>query len=177
MHGASRPRAQAVSVAPGRPPWPLHCTLVELVFFVYRAFPGKCYRYDSRFVNIFCVLHQVTVQLCMARKHVHRTWLLLSTERAAGPGSLGCPGTASEANVHCNLSGIVRLCPQDSSVFYRNGKEFVRNYCAPDYVCVHRNVDNNETCIRIVVLRGSNPAAGPHSRAWNTVTFVPWNAV
>ncbi len=49
----------------------VHCTLIELYVSVKHAFPGICYQYPIKFVNIYCALDNVFVQLCLVMNHVH----------------------------------------------------------------------------------------------------------
>ncbi len=41
----------------------VHCTLIELYVSVKHAFRGTCYRNANEFVNIYCALDNVFVQM------------------------------------------------------------------------------------------------------------------
>ena len=48
----------------------VHCTLVELHVSVKHAFRGRCYRNANEFVNIYCVLDNVFVQMYLGMNPV-----------------------------------------------------------------------------------------------------------
>ncbi len=68
---------------------------------------------------------------------------------------------------HCALHprGIICLCQQGLSVFYRNGNEFVRKYSALDNVCVCRNVENNSSMKHVYGLWYFGVATRPRAHA------------